>query len=78
MKEIINNKCKNCAGELIFDIDSQELKCIQCSSMVDIPEKQALLEKKEYSKCRLFIIICKCVVLVNLKSWLYIQQFPQR
>jgi len=50
MKEIINNKCKNCAGELIFDIDSQELKCIQCSSMVDIPEKQALLEKKEYSE----------------------------
>lgn len=47
--EIIDNKCKNCAGELHYDPESQELKCLQCSSIVNIPEEPARSEKKLYT-----------------------------
>lgn len=48
--EIVNNKCKNCGGELIYDAESQELKCMQCDGITDIPEQDAIIEKKQYHK----------------------------
>ena len=47
-KSTINNKCKNCAGELVFDPDSGELKCLQCETIVDIPELNTIAPKKPY------------------------------
>ncbi len=47
---IIENKCPNCSGELLYDPTSKELKCVQCSSIIDIPEQDALLPKKPYSQ----------------------------
>lgn len=44
---VINNKCSSCGGELVFDTKSQELKCCQCDSIVDIPEQEAEFTKKE-------------------------------
>ncbi len=40
------NKCKNCGGELIFDVNSQDLVCNHCSSVVEIEGKEKTLEKK--------------------------------
>lgn len=40
------NKCKNCGGELLFDIDSQNLVCNHCSSVVEIEKETESLEKK--------------------------------
>lgn len=48
--KIVNNKCKNCGGELIYDADSQELKCVQCDGITDIPEQDTIMEKKIYHK----------------------------
>lgn len=43
---ITSNKCANCGGELIFDVESQDLKCNHCSSLVNIEDKEKELEKK--------------------------------
>lgn len=43
----INNVCKNCGGELIYDAICGELKCNKCSSITDIPEQNIKLEKKQ-------------------------------
>lgn len=42
----INNVCKNCGGELIYDANSGELMCNKCSSLIDIPEQNTILENK--------------------------------
>lgn len=47
---IIDNQCKNCGGELSFDPASQELKCNQCLSIVDIPEQDAISQKKPFNE----------------------------
>ena len=46
----IDNKCKNCGGELIYDVSSGELKCMQCDSIVDIPEQNANATKVDYTE----------------------------
>jgi len=43
---MINNKCKNCGGELNYDPESGELKCKNCECIVDIPEQNASCNKK--------------------------------
>lgn len=48
--DIIDNKCKNCAGELVYDVESGELKCVQCDCIVDIPEQNANAVKIEYTE----------------------------
>jgi len=45
----INNKCKNCGSELVYDADSGELKCISCGSIEDIPEQLSLAPKKAFN-----------------------------
>ncbi len=42
---MVQNKCKNCGGELIFDVGSQNLVCNHCSSVVEIEGKEKVLEK---------------------------------
>lgn len=45
----IDNKCKNCGGELVYDPESGELKCIQCDGIVDIPEENTNATKIEFN-----------------------------
>ena len=47
---MIDNKCINCAGELSYDPVSGELKCAQCSAIVDIPEQQAIAQKIPFNE----------------------------
>lgn len=47
---MINNKCNNCGGELNYDPISGELKCEQCSSIVDIPEQEVILQKTPFNE----------------------------
>lgn len=42
---MVQNKCKNCGGELIFDVGTQSLVCNHCSSVVEIEGKEKMLEK---------------------------------
>ena len=49
MADEIKNRCKNCAGELKYDPISGELKCTHCNTIVDIPEQQALIQKRAFS-----------------------------
>ena len=44
-----SNKCKNCGGELIFVVETQDLKCNHCSSLVEIESKNKTLEKKVFT-----------------------------
>ncbi len=37
----LSNKCPNCGSELQFDIDSNELKCDYCDTIIDIPEQKS-------------------------------------
>ncbi len=44
---VINNICKNCGGELKFDVNSEELRCDKCSTIIDIPEENKILIRKK-------------------------------
>jgi DNA-directed RNA polymerase subunit RPC12/RpoP len=41
-----SNKCPNCSGELVFDIESQKLKCTHCSTFQDFESSSKKLEKQ--------------------------------
>lgn len=43
---IISNKCTNCSGELVYDVDSGALKCTHCSSLKDFEKESEKVEKK--------------------------------
>ncbi len=45
----IDNKCKNCGGELVFDVDCGELKCIQCDTIMVIEEETSYINKFEFN-----------------------------
>jgi len=45
-KMITSNKCPNCSGELIYDVDSAELKCTHCSSVQVFEKENEKTEKK--------------------------------
>ena len=47
---MISNKCESCGGELQFDFDSQELKCVQCSRVVDIPDVKIENKKNVFNE----------------------------
>lgn len=46
----ISKKCKNCGGELNFDIESNELKCAYCGSIVEVPETKSNNKKYPYDE----------------------------
>lgn len=37
----LSNKCPNCGSEILFDIDTNELKCEYCDTVIDIPETKS-------------------------------------
>jgi len=47
---VISNKCKNCGGELFFDVDSQNLKCTHCSTITEFKKDTKTPEKKLLEK----------------------------
>lgn len=42
------NKCKNCGGDMSFDVESQNLKCTHCGGTVSFDIIRAPFIKKEY------------------------------
>lgn len=44
-----STKCQNCGGMLIFDVDSQNLRCTHCSSVVNINGEMQTLQKKDFT-----------------------------
>lgn len=47
---ITSNKCANCSGELIYDVDTSQLKCTHCSSLTDFEKEKEKAEKKLLTK----------------------------
>lgn len=64
---ITPNKCPNCSGELVYDVDSGELKCTHCSTIHTFEKSKDAVEKKmltpestiEISKTKYTQFACK-------------------